>query len=151
MVDMIYDLTILRKQAGRYWCRCICGIECSFTVSQIETGKRRSCGCRKKNRNHGWSKTPTYKSWLHMRGRCFDANNPNYSEWGGRGITVCDRWSDFMNFLEDMGPRPDGTSIDRMDNDGNYEPGNCRWATPLEQSRNRRPYRTKNLVNRGNL
>lgn len=86
---------------------------------------------------HGMSRTPIYESWKAMRKRCLNPNAPKYRLYGGRGITICERWDYFENFREDMGERPIGLSLDRIDNDGNYEPGNCRWATQKEQQNNR--------------
>lgn len=88
---------------------------------------------------HGWSRTPTYKSWNSMIGRCFEPGNASYPSYGGRGITVCERWMTFDNFLEDMGERPGPDyQIDRRDPDGDYEPGNCRWITRAENNARRR-------------
>ncbi len=88
-----------------------------------------------------WNGTPTHWSWVTMRQRCFNPNTAKYALYGGRGITVCDRWcgkEGFANFLADLGPRPVGMTLDRIDPDGNYEPGNCRWATYAEQNRHKR-------------
>jgi hypothetical protein len=90
---------------------------------------------------HGKSRTPEYISWASMMERCEDPRFHAWGNYGGRGIVVCDRWRDFLNFLSDIGPRPTGTTLDRIDSNGNYEPGNCRWATDTEQSNNRRTNR----------
>jgi len=85
------------------------------------------------------SQSPIFRTWANMRQRCYNPNSPQYPNYGGRGISICERWNDFNTFVQDMGPRPDGHSIDRIDVDGNYEPSNCRWATNSEQLSNRRP------------
>lgn len=137
-------LTVLRfagmyNNHARWLCRCECGREVDVRGTMLRCGNHRSCGCGHYKAN-GLYHTPEHRAWAGMKQRCTNQNLPRYSGWGGRGITVCQRWKDsFLTFYEDMGPRPpDKDSVERIDNDGNYEPGNCKWATWLEQSRNTR-------------
>lgn len=134
------------RHGNRIWlCNCTCGTAVEVVAASLKKGETKSCGCLQKDTasktftKHGMSSSPEYKSWNAMKGRCYDSNHPKYKNYGGRGIIICERWlNSFENFYLDMGKRPKGTTIDRKDSDGNYEPNNCRWATLSTQSHNRK-------------
>lgn len=140
-------IALTRPTGHRRWlCRCDCGGEKDMSQGRLLVGEATDCGCgafarrSQARRSHGATlnnrKTPTYETWRGIKMRCDMPNNVAYHRYGGRGIKLCDRWRDFAKFVEDMGERPKGTTLDRIDVDGDYEPANCRWADHRTQSRN---------------
>jgi len=128
--------------------KCIC--DCGSTFIKTISDQRVSCGCKKAqtgylNKRHGMSESPEYTVWLGMRGRVLRKTDKRYGSYGGRGIKICKRWDLFENFYKDMGARPAGFTLERINNNGDYKPSNCRWASWEDQRRNTR----KSLVHKG--
>ena len=139
VIELLNDSNI--QSESKYLCSCDCGSTISLSYRDLIHRKRSNCGCIIVPKHGGTirdgsTKHRTYKSWESMKARCYNPNSKGYIRYGGRGISVCDRWMSFENFYADMGDRPENTTLDRIDNNGNYEPSNCKWSTPKEQQDN---------------
>ena len=128
-----------------FWrCKCDCGNENVVPTPKLTQNNTKSCGCLKSDKSkermtkHGMFGTPTHNTWVGMKDRCYNPNHAKYRYYGGQGIGVCERWWDFRNFYEDMGEKPEGCSLDRINNKEDYKPDNCRWVDIYEQTQNRK-------------
>lgn len=142
---------INNDRCATWECSCDCGAKVIVNGTHLRNGNTRSCGCLQSDISasrllvHGMKGTREYNSWRSMMKRCNNPNDKAYNHYGGRGISVCERWRKFENFYADMGGRPDGYSLDRINNNGNYEPSNCQWSTQKEQANNRRNRHTAKI------
>ncbi len=140
-LTIISESEKLKPGIRRVSCLCDCGNTTVVTYSSVKSGNTKSCGCmssRVAARPTQYYGTPTYAAWLAMKARCTCKKSEGWKYYGGKGICVCERWNhSFLNFLEDMGDRPQGFELDRIDSNGNYEPGNCRWVSKKQNSRNK--------------
>ena len=146
-----------KQKMRQFICICECNNQSIVSLPNLQSGKSKSCGCLqkeiaknlaiKKFTKHNNYKNKLYQTWSDMKQRCLNKNNKHYKDYGGRGIKVCNRWlNSFENFLQDMGQKPNGYSLDRINNNGNYEPSNCRWGTPIQQIHNRRITKKKEVT-----
>lgn len=152
-LTVIREIEKARCGHKRYLCQCDCGNLSQPLGIGLRSGNTKSCGCLQRevaatsNTKHGNStrsvRSTEHRIWTSMRKRCQNKNDESFPRYGGRGIRVCERWQKFEDFLADMGRRPPGTSLDRIDNNGNYEPKNCRWAPLTVQARNQRAKRSR--------
>ena len=148
----VIEFAGIRHEKRTWLCKCDCGKTNTVATSTLRAGKTKSCGNHKIGyRTHNGSKRPEYQSWLGMRARCLNPKHFAYEYYGGRGIRICNRWLlSFADFLSDMGERPTlKHTLERLNNDGNYEPSNCVWATRAVQAKNKRPRKLKTHCKRG--
>jgi len=155
IVDLIdktfYRLTVIKrinnntKKHAMWLCRCKCGNYTTVQSDNLKSGHTKSCGCLNKENiyKHGYTNTDIHNIWKEMIQRCTNSNHKSYKNYGGRGICICKAWLKFENFLKDMGEKPDGLTLDRIDNNGDYCKENCRWATRQQQNTN---YRRNRMI-----